>query len=173
MAAALPDDQADQPDQPDQPGEPQPAAETAATSPQRAVFDMDSLEMGDLEDMEEYAGQPILPLVRQMYVTLDETGGDLFAAVCTLPLKAISGLLGVARRQQDPTFTQDKWRTAKFADVFPRRSEAEGEEEGTPVPPEPATPIRSGQTKRRGNSRTGSKTDNASGKRVKRSDGSG
>jgi hypothetical protein len=94
------------------------------------ALDLDQLEAGDIEDMEEYCGQPIMPLLRKMFESIDERA-NLFDALSVLPAKVLTAMLGVAKRHQDPSFGMDQWRTIKLAEFSGPKQ---------PTPPEPASP---------------------------------
>ena len=106
-------------------------------SPPGLSINFDQLSTGDLEDMEDYCGQRVLPVLMQ---ALDAADSDPQAMLSHLPAKVLTALLGVGRRQADPDFGPDRWRSlpfSAFADIT-----VAGQPDPTPAAtPPPTTPV--------------------------------
>ena len=97
-------------------------------------IDISQLTNGEIEDMEEYCGRPVMGLLNRalheatnervvkgkdaMGRTLEETVYDIDPNIMLdlLPSKVVNALNCVTKRRKDKTFTMDKWRDALFGD---------------------------------------------------------
>jgi hypothetical protein len=96
-------------------------------------IDVGQLTNGEIEDMEEYAGRPVMGPINRAFqeatterlvkgvdpkngTPLEETVYDIDEQVLLdlLPSKVLVALNCVTKRRKDPTFTIDKWRDAQF-----------------------------------------------------------
>lgn len=79
------------------------------------AIDLDALTTGDLEDMEDYCGRPVLPALQEASEAAED---DATKLVTLLPTKMLTALLGVTKRWADPGFTPDRWRSIKLSELY-------------------------------------------------------
>jgi hypothetical protein len=86
------------------------------------AIDLDALTTGDLEDMEDYCGRPVLPTLQE---ASEAAENDATKLVTMLPTRMLTALLGVTKRWADPSFTPDRWRSIKLSELYADPSPAE------------------------------------------------
>ncbi|SRR6266699_117460 len=107
-------------------------------------IDISQLTNGEIEDMEEYCGRPVMGLLNRALQEateervvkgkdskgrpLEETVYDIDPNIMLdfLPTKVVAAMNCVTKRRKDPSFTMDKWRDARFGD--------DGSEQSAPNP---------------------------------------
>jgi hypothetical protein len=127
-------------------GEAAHAAAVAAAEAEQPdiIINIDELTTGDTEDMEAYCEFEVMPrIVAALRQCQTNNPNELLAY---LPAKAVSALLGVYRRRQDPTFGPDRWRTIKYAQIHSYAATAEE----PPPPPQGKRKTRSATRSRAG-----------------------
>lgn len=82
------------------------AVTTNGTKPLR--FSVDSITVGDMEDIEEATGKPFGEIINQ----LTSTNGSL-----SVPVKTLKALVWIIYRQEHPDFTLDDARKIKVSEL--------------------------------------------------------
>lgn len=111
-------------------GDQHPAAQASSgTDPADAasvpLFDLEDLTAGEIELMETYVGEPVLPLLVTMLEAIADSGGNPWDVVRVVPFKLMVAVAGVGRLKADPEFTPDVWPSIRFMDLFPRAEPGE------------------------------------------------
>ena len=119
----------------------EPAVES--TQPTRIVLDF-NFDAGDLEDIEEYTGLTNAFSLLANAVEGIPPGRQVQALASKLPAKMVTAVLGVARRRADPTWTMDRWREFRFADLGDVNGISGEESEPEPDPTSSAAPTSTG-----------------------------
>jgi hypothetical protein len=124
-------------------------------APDHIAIDLDSLTTGDLEDMEDYCGQPVLSSLQEASAAMADGGPA--ALVGALPTRMLTALLGVTKRWKDPEFGPDKWRSIKLSELFVVDDSVDAQAPPPPgrgpnraarrsKPPKPSQKLKSGPT---------------------------
>lgn len=89
----------------------------------KVVFDENKLTLGDLEDFEDYVGQPLHVALKRIPVRDDETGEVVKdekgrpKMTVSVPMKVLTAMTYISRRHENPDYTIADARAEKVSEL--------------------------------------------------------